>query len=315
MIISLEVDVMIMRDKIQSLTEAVELHINNGDSVVLGACLEPMIPFAAAHEIIRQEKRGLTLVAPISDILFDMLIGAGNVKKITAAWAGNVSAGLGHNYRRSIEKSVPHKIEIEDHSNFSLGLALLGGAMGVPYLPTKSLLGTGLLSSNSNFKVHKYEGEKLVHVQALNPDVAVLGVQRADKQGNAHLWGNIGVAQDAALASKKVILLAEEIVDTEVIESDPNRVLVPGFKVTSIVHCPAYCHPSPMQGHYGRDHAFFHEYHTETKTREGFTEWINKWITSVSTHAEYLDLVGQSRIEKLKVKGEYLASPVNYASK
>jgi glutaconate CoA-transferase subunit A len=303
-----------MRDKIQTLTEAVDAHIQNGDSVVLGACLEPMIPFAAAHEIIRQEKKDLTLIAPISDILFDMLIGVGSVKKITAAWAGNVSAGLGHNYRRSVEKAIPHKIQVEDHSNFSLGLALLGGAMGVPYLPTKSLLGTGLLSSNPNLTVHEYEGEKLVHVPALTPDVAVLGVQRADKDGNAHFWGNIGVAQDAALASKKVILLAEEIVDKETIESDPNRVLVPGFKVTSVVHCSAYCHPSPMQGHYGRDHAFFHEYHTETKTREGFTQWINKWITSVTTHEEYLQLVGQARLGNLQVKSEQFASPVNYAS-
>jgi glutaconate CoA-transferase subunit A len=303
-----------MRDKIQTLSEAVKTQIKSGDSVVIGACLEPMIPFAAAHEMIRQEKRDLTLIAPISDILFDMLIGAGNVKKITAAWAGNVSAGLGHNYRRSIEKEIPHKVEIEDHSNFSLGLALLGGAMGVPYLPTKSLLGTGLLSSNPNFQVHEYEGEKLVYVPSLNPDVAILGVQRADKEGNAHLWGNIGVAQDAALASKKVILLAEEIVDTEIIESDPNRVLIPGFKVTSVVHCPAYCHPAPMQGYYGRDHTFFHEYHTDTKTREGFTDWINKWITGVSTHQEYLDLVGQERIEKLKVKNEHIAAPVNYAA-
>lgn len=303
-----------MRDKIQTLTEAVGTHIQKGDSVVLGACLEPMIPFAAAHEIIRQEKNDLSLIAPISDILFDMLIGAGSVKKITAAWAGNVSAGLGHNYRRSIEQELPHKIQVEDHSNFSLGLALLGGAMGVPYLPTKSLLGTGVLSSNPNLKVHEYEGEKLVYIPALNPDVAVLGVQRADKEGNAHLWGNIGVAQDAALASKKVILLAEEIVDKETIESDPNRVLIPGFKVTSVVHCPAFCHPSPMQGHYGRDHEFFHEYHTETKTREGFTEWINKWVTSVETHKEYLELVSQTRIEKLKVKSEHFASPVNYAS-
>lgn len=303
-----------MRDKMQTLTEAIDSHIKHEDTVVLGACLEPMIPFAAAHEIIRLEKKDLTLIAPISDILFDMLIGAGNVKKLTAAWTGNVSAGLGHNYRRSIEKEVPHKIEIEDHSNFSLGLALLGGAMGVPFVPTKSLLGTGLLRSNPTFKVHEYEGEKLVYVPSLNPDVAVLGVQRADKEGNAHMWGNIGVAQDAALASKKVILLAEEIVDKQVIESDPNRVLVPGFKVTSVVHCPAYCHPAPMQGHYGRDHAFFHEYHKDTKTREGFVDWINKWIKGVKTHQQYLELVGQSRIEKLKVKGEHLASSVNYAS-
>ena len=303
-----------MRDKIQTLKEAISIHVKNGDSIVLGACLEPMIPFAAAHEIIRQEKKELTVIAPISDILFDMLIGAGNVKKVTAAWVGNVSAGLGHNYRRSIEKGIPHRVEIEDHSNFSLGLSLLAGAMGIPYLPTKSLLGTGLLTSNPTFTVHEYKKEKLVHIPALQPDVAVLGVQRADREGNAHLWGNIGVAQDAALASKKVILLAEEIVDKSVIESDPNRVMVPGFKVTSVVHCPAYCHPSPMQGYYARDHEFFHEYHKETKTRQGFIGWINKWVIGTKDHQDYLELVGHSRLEDLKVNSEHLASPVNYAA-
>ncbi|ARK28893.1 CoA transferase subunit A [Halalkalibacter krulwichiae] len=196
-----------MRDKVQTLQEAIETHIQSGDSVVLGACLEPMIPFAAAHEIIRQEKKDLNVIAPISDILFDMLIGVGSVKKVTAAWAGNVSAGLGHNYRRSVEKAIPHKVKIEDHSNFSLGLALLGGAMGVPYLPTKSLLGTGLVKSNPKLKVEEYEGEKLVHVPSLNPDVAVLGVQRADKDGNAHLWGILELRKMPLLLVRKLFYL------------------------------------------------------------------------------------------------------------
>ena len=178
--------------------------------------------------------------------------------------------------------------------------------MGVPFLPTKSVLGTGLLNSNSNLQVHDYQGNKLVYVSAINPDVAILGVQRADEDGNAHLWGNIGVAQDAALASKKVILLAEEIVDKESIESDPNRVLVPGFKVSSVVHCPAYSHPAPMQGYYSRDHAFFHEYHEQTKTRDGFLQWLDRWVTGIDSHEDYLEQVGHERIEALKVQEKAL---------
>lgn len=300
--------------KLMTLGEALDKHIQDGDSIVMGACLEPMIPFAAAHELIRQEKKDLTLIAPISDILFDMMIGAGSVAKIIAAWSGNVSAGLGYNYRRSIEKHVPHKIIVEDHSNFSLGLSLLAGAMGVPFLPTKSLLGSDILNSNPNFK----EGsspigdEKLVYIPALQPDVAIIGVQRADELGNAHLWGNLGVAQDAALSSKKVILLAEEIVPRETIVSDPNRVLVPGFKVTTVVHCPGFCHPSPMPGFYRRDHEFFHDYHKETKDIEGFKNWLEKWIFNFSSHEEYIRFLG-TRYEKLKVKEKVLASEVNYA--
>ncbi|MFB4165860.1 CoA transferase subunit A [Alteribacillus sp. JSM 102045] len=303
-----------MKDKVQTLDQAVKQHINSGDAVVMGACLEPMIPFAAAHEVIRQKKKDLTLIAPISDMLIDMLIGAGVVSKVTAAWAGNVSAGLGHNYRRSIEKGVPFSVEVEDHSNFSIGLALLAGAMGVPFLPTRSLLGTDILTSNPALEIEDYKNEKLVYVPALHPDVTVLGVQRADREGNAHLWGNIGVAQDAAMASKKVILLAEEIVESSVIESDPNRVLIPGFKVSSVVSCPEFAHPSPIQGYYQRDHEFFHAYHKETKTREGFLAWMDKYVTSVASHEEYKKIVGARRLEALKVKKESLAAPVNYAS-
>jgi glutaconate CoA-transferase, subunit A len=300
--------------KIMTLKDAISTLISDGDSIVMGACLEPMIPFAAGYEIIRQRKKGLTLIGPISDILFDMLIGAGSVDKIIAAWSGNVSAGLGYNYRRSVEKGIPHKIAVEDHSNFSIGLALLAGAMGVPFLPTKSLLGTDLLRSNRNFKedISPFGNDKLVYVPALQPDVAILGVQRSDEEGNAHFWGNVGVAQDAALASKKVILLAEEIVPRETIVSDPNRVLVPGFKVTAVVHCPAFCHPSPMPGYYKRDHEFFHDYHRETKTVDGFQSWLEKWVFPFENHEEYIKNLG-SRIENLRIKQKVLAAEVNYA--
>lgn len=303
--------------KLLSLHEAMREFVQDGDTVVVGACLEPMIPFSAARELIRQEKKELTLVAPISDILFDMMIGAGNVRRIIAAWSGNVSAGLGYNYRRSLEKGIPHRVEVEDHSNFSLGLALLAGAMGVPFLPTKTLLGTDLLASNPSFKVmdsSPFGVEKLVYVPALNPDVAILGVQRADETGHAHLWGNIGVAQDAALASKKVILLAEEIVSRETILSDPNRVLVPAFKVSAVVHAPAFCHPSPMQGYYQRDHQFFHEYHEATKDVEGFKRWLDEWVLGMESDEDYRNALGE-RLERLKVQEQVLAAAVNYAYK
>jgi glutaconate CoA-transferase subunit A len=303
-----------MSSKKMSLEDAVSRYIRDGDSVVMGACLESMIPFAAAYEIIRQEKKDLTLIAPISDILFDLLIGAGRVSKIITAWSGNVSAGLGYNYRRSIEQGIPRRIEVEDHSNFSLGLALLAGSMGVPFLPTRSLLGTDLLKSNPRFHVQSsvLGEEKLVYVPSLNPDVAILGVQRSDAEGNAHFWGNLGLFQEAGLSSKKVILLTEEIVPKEVIASDPNRVIIPGFKVTAVVHCPGFAHPSPVPGYYKRDHAFFTEYHRETKEREGFEHWLNTWVTSISSHNEYLSRLGQ-RFEELKVKEPLYAAPVNYA--
>src|SRR5437867_3684567 len=154
---------------IVSLHHAIAQFVPHGASVVLGAALEALIPFAAGHELMRQRVRDLTLIGPISDMLFDQLIGAGCVKKIAAAWVGNVSAGLGHNYRRAYEQQIPHCIEIEDHSNFSIALALHAAALGAPYIPTYSLLGTDLLATNPNLHVSAspLNGERLVLVRAL----------------------------------------------------------------------------------------------------------------------------------------------------
>src|SRR6059058_3979033 len=134
--------------KQSSLDEAIERFVRDGASVALGTALEALIPFAAGHELIRQRRRDLELIGPISDMLFDQLIGAGCVRRVTAAWVGNVSAGLGHNYRRAVEQGIPQPIELEEHSNFSVGLGLQAAAMGLPYLPTRTLLGSDLALGN-----------------------------------------------------------------------------------------------------------------------------------------------------------------------
>src|SRR5258707_1791749 len=133
-----------MEDKLATMTEAIERNVPDGSSIALGCALEPLIPFAAAHELIRQGRRDLTLIGPISDILFDQLIGAGCVARVIAAWVGNVSEGLGYNYRRATEQGHPRPLAVEDHSNYSISLALLAGALGVPYMPMRSLLGSDI---------------------------------------------------------------------------------------------------------------------------------------------------------------------------
>src|ERR687892_1146837 len=129
-------------DKLSSLHDVIAANVQDGMSIAMGCGLESLIPFAASYEIIRQEKRNLTLIGPISDMQFDQLIGAGCVKKIIASWVGNVAAGLGHNYRRAAEAAIPHPIEIEEHSNFTVGLGLQAAAMGLPFLPTKTARGS-----------------------------------------------------------------------------------------------------------------------------------------------------------------------------
>ncbi len=149
-------------------------------------------------------------------------------------------------------------------------------------------------------------------VPALAPDVAILHVQRSDKEGNAHAWGNLGISEEAAMAARSIIVVAEAIVPHEVIVSDPNRVLAPGFKVCAVVHEPGGAHPSPLQGFYNRDHAHYQEYHRATRTREGFMQWLNEWVLGVKDRAEYLDKLGQARWQALQLQEHRYAAPVDY---
>ena len=297
-----------------TMTEAVERFVPDGSSVALGLALEPLIPFAAGHEIIRQGRRDLTLIGPISDILFDELLGAGCVAKIIAAWVGNVSEGLGYNYRRATEKGLPHPITVEDHSNYSIALALLAGALGVPYIPMRSLLGSDIARDHPTIRPNAspLDGSPTLLVPALRPDVAIIHVQRADAAGRAHVWGGLGVCEEAALASHGVIYTAEEIVPAEVILSDPNRVLAPGAKTLAVVHAPGGAHPSPVQGYYNRDHAYFAEYHERSHTPEDFAAWLREQVRDVPDRAAYLERLGAERWRSLAIRMPLLAAPVDY---
>ncbi len=217
--------------KVVSMKQAIAKHVPSGASVLMGAELEQMIPFSAGHEMIRQGRRGLTLIGPISDILFDQLLGAGCVSRVMAAWVGNASAGVGYCFRRAVEQAIPNAIETVDYTNFTLAMALHAAALGVPFLPTYAALGSELLKTNANLRefVSPVSDERMIAVRALRPDVAIVPVQRADAFGNSHLWGNLGVAIDGSRAARKVIVVAEEIVGPEVIASDPNRTLIQVF--------------------------------------------------------------------------------------
>ncbi len=300
--------------KLTTLTEAIARYVPDGASVAIGLALEHLIPFAAAHEIIRQRRQNLTLIGPISDILFDQLIGAGCVAKVQTAWVGNVSEGLGHCYRRASEQAIPYPLITESHSNFTIGLALFAAAMGAPYIPTRSLLGSDLPRHNPTLRLDTspLDGSPVLLVPAIVPDVTILHVQRSDEDGNAHLWGNVGIAQEAMLAARDVIVVAEEVVPRTLIVSDPNRVLGPSFKVRAVVHAPWGAHPAPVQGYYNRDHAFFHEYHTRTRTVEGYASWLAEWVLDVPDRAAYLAKIDRERRQALGVKEHRYAAAVDY---
>jgi glutaconate CoA-transferase, subunit A len=303
-----------MAPKIFLMKEAITRFVEDGDLVVMGTALEAAIPFSAGHEIIRQGKKDLTLVGPISDILFDQVIGSGGIKKVVAAWVGNVIMGVGYNMRRAVETEVPRKIEVEDHTNFTISLSLHAGGLGIPFIPTKSLLGTGMMTGANPFKemACPFTQEKLALVPALKPDVAIVQAQRADEEGNTHFWGGIGVTKEAALAAKKVIVVVEEVVSKAVIRRDPNRTLIPGFLVSAVVPEPWGAHPSPIQGYYNRDHEIYIDYHKQSRAREGYVQWLGKWVLGVKDRQEYLKLLGEDRMRSLMVKRHRKSAPVDY---
>jgi glutaconate CoA-transferase subunit A len=305
--------------KLTTMQQAIADLVPDGSSVALGLQLEQMIPFAAGHEIIRQKKRELRLIGPISDILFDQLIGAGCVKDVVAAWVGNVMMGSAYNFRRATEEENPgtpgEKLKVFNMTNFSISLALQAGAMGVPFLPTRSAMGSDVPKGNHFFYqiISPFQPqETLLAVRAIQPDVTIVHLQRADRHGNAHCWGNFGVMLEAVRAAKKVIVCAEEIVSEEVIASDPNRTVIPGFLVSAVVECRYGAHPSPVQGYYKRDDAFFQQYHAETKAAAGFQEWARRWIFGVADRAAYAEQLGRDRLADLGVKQHAYAAPTDY---
>jgi len=287
------------------MAQAIERFVPDGASVALGVALEPMIPFAAGHEMIRQGRRDLELVGPISDTLFDQLIGAGCARRVTAAWVGNVSEGLGHCYRRACEQGVPRSLEVHDHSNFSISLALWAAAWNVPSLPTRTLLGSDILRTNPGLSAT----DGLVHVQAVRPDVTIVHVQRADELGRAHAWGPLGITEEAGLAAERVIVTCEEVVAPEVTLSDPNRIIFPETKVVAVVHEPGGAHPSPVQGHFQRDHAFYREYAAQSRSVEGFGAWLRKWVLDVPDRAAYLR---QIDLDSVRIKHHLPSTPADY---
>ena len=298
--------------KLTSMCEAIAELVPDGASVAMGLQMEQMIPFAAGHEIIRQKKRDLRLIGPISDILFDQLIGAGCVKDVVAAWVGNVMMGSAYNFRRAVETDG---MKVFNMTNFTVALALQAGAMGVPFLPARSALGSDGPKGNHFFYqiFSPFEPkESLWAVRALVPDVTIVHVQRADRDGNAHCWGNFGVMIEGVRAAKRVIVVAEEVVEPEVVASDPNRTVIPGFLVNAVVECRYGAHPSPVQGYYKRDDAFFRQYHEQSKTKADSAAWLERWVYGVADRHAYMNQLGACRVDGLGVKKHAYAAQTDF---
>jgi glutaconate CoA-transferase, subunit A len=200
------------------------------------------------------------------------------------SWAGNPGAGSLHAFRRAVEGKGP-PLEIEEYSHFGMVARMSAGAAKLPFWTMRNYMGTDLALANPRIKTITcpYTGEKLATVPALNPDVTIIHAQRADAQGNAHIWGLLGVQKEAAFASKRVIVVVEEIVDESVIRGDPNRTLIPGMIVDAVVHEPWGAHPSYAQGYYDRDNGAYRAWDPISRDREKFQQWLDEVIFATET--------------------------------
>jgi glutaconate CoA-transferase, subunit A len=300
-----------MQSKLMSMSEAVERYVHDGDAVLIEGFTH-LICFAAGHEIIRQRKRDLTACRLTPDLVYDQLIGAGCVRKLVFSWAGNPGAGPLYALRRAVEEGVPNRIEIEEYSHFGMVARLTAGAARLPFYPLRDYMGSDLPRVNPNIRTVTcpFTGEALAAVPALEPDVAIVHAQRCDEQGNAQIWGLMGVQKEAAFASRRVIVVAEEIVDESVIRSDPNRTLIPGIIVTAVVHEPFGCHPSYAQGYYDRDNDFYVAWREISKEQERFEAYLDEWVFGVKDRSEYAAKLGEAT-ERLRARDAFCA-PVNY---
>jgi len=295
--------------KLTSLSEAISNYVTDGD-IVYAAGFTHLIPFAAGHEIIRQGKKNLTLARATPDLIYDMLVAAGCARKVIFSYMGNPGVGSLRIVRAAIERG---DLEMEEYSHFGMITRLQAGAAGLPFLPMNQVGVTDLEHANPNIKriPDPYGGKDVIVVPALHPDVAIVHVQRADANGNAHLWGIIGEQKEAAFAAKKVILTAEEIVDESVIRSDPNRTMIPANIVHAVCHVPYACHPSYAQGYYDRDNEFYLGWDEVSASDEAVKSWLDEWVYGVKDRKEYWDKLGKDVHKKLKVP-PLMSEPVNY---
>lgn len=286
--------------KLTNLSEAVTKYIKEGD-MLYAAGFTHMIPFAAGHEIIRQGIKDLVLARATPDLIYDQIIAAGLARKIIFSYMGNPGVGSLRAARKAVETG---SVEWEEYSHFGMISRLQAGAGGIPFMPMNPTGVDDLANSNHNYRkvIDPYSGIEIPVVPALNPDVAIVHVQRADVRGNAHIWGIIGEQKEAAFASKRVILTAEEIVDEQVIRSDPNRTLIPGFIVDAVCHIPYCAHPSYTQGYYDRDNDFYIEWDKISADEASLQSYLDEWVYGVRNRAEYWDKLDPEVHERLKIK-------------
>jgi glutaconate CoA-transferase subunit A len=301
-----------LADKLVSMHEAIASFVHDGNTVAIEG-FTACICFAAAHEIVRQGRRDLTLCRMTPDLIYDQMVAAGCARKLIFSYLGNPGVGSLHCIRRAVEKSIPMPLELEEYSHFGMVGRYLAGAYGLPFFPLRSYVGSDL--PKVNLRIHfvesPYGDGRIAVVPPLNPDVTIVHAQRADWEGNTQLWGLLGVQKEAAFAAKHTIVVVEEIVDETIIRADPNRTLIPGLVVDAVVHEPYGTHPSYVQGYYDRDNAFYLEWDEISRDEATTHAWLEEWVWGVQHRAEYVKKLGEETWQRLR-PGEARTEPIDY---
>lgn len=283
--------------KVMPLADAVRRTVADGDTVFVGG-FGQCIPFATAHEIVRQGRKRLVLCRSGADIVFDLLIAAGAVAKIVVGYIGNPGIGLANAFRRAAEAG---EIEVEDWTNFAMVLRLQAGAMGIPYIPTATLGGGDVRRRLDLATVDcPYTGETLVAVPALVPDVAIVHARCADMHGNLQMTGLVGDTVEGAMASRRILATVEEIVSPDAIRADPGRTVIPGFRVTAVSVVPWGAHPAYVDGVYGRDDEAYAEWNALSRDPVALARWIDEEVRGVPDFADHVRRLGTGRLEALR---------------
>jgi glutaconate CoA-transferase, subunit A len=289
--------------------DAIATHVHDGDTVLIEGFTH-LICFAAGHEIIRQGRQDLTLCRLTPDLIYDQMIAAGCARKLVFSWAGNPGAGSLHAFRRAVEGKGP-RLELEEYSHFGMVARLSAGAARLPFWTMRNYMGTDLPAANSMIRSIScpYTGETLATVPALNPDVTIVHAQRSDAEGNAQIWGLVGVQKEAAFASSRVIVVVEELVDQADIRADPNRTIIPGLIVDAVVVEPWGAHPSYAQGYYDRDNEFYIAWEAISRDPAALSRYLDDFVHGVSSRSEYVERSGG--LERLRAQQRVCAG-VNY---
>jgi len=270
--------------EITSLRHAVASLVHDGDVVAMEGFTH-LIPFAAAHEVIRQRRRDLTLVRMTPDLIYDQLIGMGCAKALVFSWGGNPGVGSLHRFRDAVENGWPGPLELEEHSHAGMANRYVAGAAGLPFAVMRGYTGTDLPAHTGNIAAIEcpFTGETLTAVPALRPDVTIIHAQRADRRGNVQMWGITGVQKEAVLAADRSLVTVEEVVDD--LEPVPGQVVLPTWAVTAVAEAPCGAHPSYAHGYSERDNDFYLRWDAVSRDRDTFLEWMNANVLA-DGHAE-----------------------------